>query len=95
MTRVGRLMFDLGEDVYNFQGVRSYKDKFHPNWEPRYAAAPAKWAIAILLADVSLLSSGGFAGLTRRSKKGEIPPPRKAEPLAGAVSGGEPAQGLV
>ncbi len=95
MTRVGRLMFDLGEDVYNFQGVRSYKDKFHPNWEPRYAAAPAKWAIAILLADVSLLSSGGFAGLTRRSKKGEIPPPRKAEPLAGAVSGGEPVQGLV
>ena len=28
MTRVGRLMFDLGEDVYNFQGVRSYKDKY-------------------------------------------------------------------
>ena len=85
MTRVGRLMFDLGEDVYNFQGVRSYKDKFHPNWEPRYAAAPEKWAIAMMLADVSLLSSGGFAGLARRPKKAEIPPPKKAEPV------GEPA----
>ncbi|MCA6332313.1 MAG: DUF2156 domain-containing protein, partial [Phenylobacterium sp.] len=95
MTRVGRLMFDLGEDVYNFQGVRSYKDKFHPNWEPRYAAAPAKWAIAILLADVSLLSSGGLAGLTRRPKKAEIPPPRKAEPAPGPVAVGEPAQGMV
>ncbi|MFN9032633.1 MAG: phosphatidylglycerol lysyltransferase domain-containing protein [Alphaproteobacteria bacterium] len=95
MTRVGRLMFDLGEDVYNFQGVRSYKDKFHPNWEPRYAAAPAKWAIAILLADVSLLSSGGLAGLTRRPKKAEIPPPRKAEPAPGPVALGEPAQGMV
>jgi phosphatidylglycerol lysyltransferase len=71
MTRVGRLMFDLGEDVYNFQGVRSYKDKFHPDWEPRYAAGPAKWAIALMLADVSLLTSGGFAGLTWRPRKGE------------------------
>jgi phosphatidylglycerol lysyltransferase len=95
MTRVGRLMFDLGEDVYNFQGVRSYKDKFHPNWEPRYAAAPAKWAIAVLLADVSLLSSGGFAGLTRRPKKSEVPAPKKAEPLVEplvveAVAAGDP-----
>jgi phosphatidylglycerol lysyltransferase len=95
MTRVGRLMFDLGEDVYNFQGVRSYKDKFHPNWEPRYAAAPAKWAIAVLLADVSLLTSGGFAGLTRRPGKADIPPPRKAEPVAGQADPKEAVQGLV
>lgn len=89
MTRVGRLMFDLGEDVYNFQGVRSYKDKFHPDWAPRYAAAPARWEIAVMLADVSLLTSGGFAGLARRSRKGEAAPGRKAGPeaVSGAATG--------
>jgi phosphatidylglycerol lysyltransferase len=32
-------------------------------WQPRYLAAPHKWAIPILLAEVGLLTSGGMAGL--------------------------------
>ena len=63
MSRVGRLLFERGEEIYNFQGVRRYKDKYDPVWQPRYIAAPHKWAIPILLADVGLLSSGGMAGL--------------------------------
>jgi phosphatidylglycerol lysyltransferase len=63
MSRVGRLMFERGEEIYNFQGVRRFKDKYDPIWQPRYIAAPSKWAIPILLADVGLLSSGGVAGL--------------------------------
>ena len=69
MSRVGRLLFERGEDIYNFQGVRRYKDKYDPLWAPRYMAAARKWAIPILMADVGLLSSGGMAGLTRRGKR--------------------------
>jgi lysylphosphatidylglycerol synthetase-like protein (DUF2156 family) len=74
MSRVGRLFFDRGEELYNFQGVRKYKDKYDPNWHPRYIAAPRKWAIPILLADVGLLSSGGVAGLAKRPRRAEEPP---------------------
>jgi len=63
MSRVGRLLFERGEEIYNFRGVRRFKDKYDPVWQSRYIAAPHKWAIPILLADVGLLSSGGVAGL--------------------------------
>ncbi|HWA61784.1 MAG TPA: GNAT family N-acetyltransferase, partial [Caulobacteraceae bacterium] len=69
MSRVGNLLFERGEEIYNFRGVRRYKDKYDPVWQPRYLAAPHKWALPILLADVGLLSSGGVAGLTRRPKR--------------------------
>ena len=69
MSRVGRLLFERGEDIYNFQGVRRYKDKYDPLWGPRYIAAARKWAIPFLMADVGLISSGGMAGLTRRGRK--------------------------
>lgn len=73
MSRVGRLLFERGEEIYNFQGVRKYKDKYDPLWQPRYLAAPHKWAIPLLLADVGLLSSGGMAGLAKRPKRSEAP----------------------
>lgn len=71
LSRVGRLIFDRGEDLYNFQGVRMYKDKYDPIWQPRYIAAPRKWAIPLVMADASLLASGGVAGLAKRPKRTE------------------------
>jgi phosphatidylglycerol lysyltransferase len=68
MSRVGKLLFERGEEIYNFQGVHRYKDKYDPVWQPRYVAAPHKWAIPLLLADV-LLSSGGMAALAKRPKR--------------------------
>ncbi|WP_425995868.1 phosphatidylglycerol lysyltransferase domain-containing protein [Caulobacter sp. DWR1-3-2b1] len=69
MSRVGRLLYERGEEIYNFQGVRRYKDKYDPVWQPRYIAAPNKWTIPFLLADIGLLSSGGVSGLTKRPKR--------------------------
>jgi lysylphosphatidylglycerol synthetase-like protein (DUF2156 family) len=74
MSRVGNLLFERGEEIYNFQGVRRYKDKYDPVWQPRYLAAPHKWAIPLLMADVGLLSSGGVAGLSKRPKRAEEAP---------------------
>jgi len=71
MSRVGNLLFERGEELYNFRGVRRYKDKYDPLWLPRYIAAPHKWSIARLMADIGLLSSGGVSGLSRRQKKEE------------------------
>jgi phosphatidylglycerol lysyltransferase len=71
MSRVGRLLFERGEEIYNFQGVHRYKDKYDPVWQPRYIAAARKWAIPMLLADVGLLSAGGVAGLARRGRRGD------------------------
>jgi phosphatidylglycerol lysyltransferase len=81
MSRVGKLLFEKGEDIYNFQGVRRYKDKYDPLWEPRYIAGRRRWDIPILLADVGLLSSGGVSGLTRRAK----PAPAETPPLPQAA----------
>lgn len=69
MSRVGNLLFERGEEIYNFQGVRRYKDKYDPLWQPRYIAGPHKWAIPLLMADVGLLSSGGMAALAKRPKR--------------------------
>jgi phosphatidylglycerol lysyltransferase len=82
LSRLGCLLFERGEDIYNFQGVRRYKDKFDPIWRPRYIAGPGKWSIPVLLADVGLLSSGGVSGLAKRPK---APPPAAAAELPKAA----------
>jgi glycosyltransferase 2 family protein len=69
ISRVGRLIFDRGEEIYNFQGVRRYKDKYDPTWQPRYVAATSAWTIPLILADVSLLTSGGVSGLAKRPER--------------------------
>ncbi|HEX2801840.1 MAG TPA: bifunctional lysylphosphatidylglycerol flippase/synthetase MprF [Phenylobacterium sp.] len=79
MSRVGNLLFERGEEIYNFQGVRRYKGKYEPLWQPRYLAAVHRWSIPLLMADVGLLSSGGVSGLAKRPAAAdeirEPPPP--------------------
>jgi phosphatidylglycerol lysyltransferase len=65
-TRAGALLFTHGEKFYNFEGLRRYKDKFKPVWEPRYLAAPGGLALAQALADVTLLVSGSPLAAVRR-----------------------------
>ena len=54
-TRAGALVFQYGEQFYNFEGLRRYKDKFRPLWKPRYLAAPGGLVLAAVLADVTTL----------------------------------------
>jgi phosphatidylglycerol lysyltransferase len=61
--RFGRLLFDYGETFYNFRGLRGFKDKFDPVWEPRYLVAGGGLAPLLTLADVSTLISGGLRGM--------------------------------
>lgn len=61
--RLGRLLFAHGENFYNFQGLRAFKEKFAPEWEARYLVAPGGLAPLFVLADVAALISGGLRGV--------------------------------
>jgi len=65
-TRVGALLFRHGEPLYNFQGVRHFKEKFDPVWEPRYLASPGGVALPRILANLSALIAGGLKGVVAR-----------------------------
>ncbi|MCW5889750.1 MAG: bifunctional lysylphosphatidylglycerol flippase/synthetase MprF [bacterium] len=65
-TRAGAYLFRHGAQVYNFQGLRQYKEKFDPVWEPRYLASPGGLALPRVLTDVATLVSGGITGVVAR-----------------------------
>jgi len=64
--RLGSMVFRRGEQLYNFQGLRRFKDKFQPDWEPRYMAVPAGLDPLVALADTAALIAGGLTGLVKR-----------------------------
>lgn len=61
--RIGALLFRHGEHFYNFEGLRQYKEKFEPEWEPRYLASPGGFALPKILANTAALISGGIKGI--------------------------------
>jgi phosphatidylglycerol lysyltransferase len=66
-SKVGRFVYGHGETFYNFKGLRAYKEKFHPEWEPRYLAYPGGLALPRILADVSALIAGGYRRILLKS----------------------------
>lgn len=58
--RLARVLFQRGEQWYNFQGLRAYKDKFDPEWVPRYMAYQNAWEWPVAIAYVSALIAGGW-----------------------------------
>jgi phosphatidylglycerol lysyltransferase len=64
--RVARALSALGEHFYNFNGLRQYKEKFRPVWEPRYLAAPGGLHLPRVLANVTSLVAGGVVGIVSR-----------------------------
>lgn len=65
-SRFGAMIFGRGERFYNFRGLHRYKDKFDPEWEPRYLAVPANIALPVALTNLASLISGGLSGMVRR-----------------------------
>ena len=59
-NRIGAFLYDHGNAVYNFQGLRAYKQKFNPIWEQHYLAYPGGLRLPLILADVSALVAGGY-----------------------------------
>ena len=61
-NRLAAFLSRHGEHFYNFQGLRQYKDKFDPAWEPRYLGSPGGLALPAILTHLAQLISGGIKG---------------------------------
>ena len=57
---LAKYVYEHGAELYNFQGIRAFKEKFVPLWEPRYLAYPGGFSLPRALADVSALIAGGY-----------------------------------
>lgn len=65
-NRMGALLYRTGEHFYNFQGLRAYKEKFNPVWEPRYLVSPGGLVLPRILANIATLISGGLKGVVSK-----------------------------
>ena len=65
-NRLAGLVFRHGEHFYNFQGLRNYKEKFEPEWEPRYLASPGGLALPRMFLNIAALISGGVRGIVSK-----------------------------
>ncbi len=61
--RLSGYLFRHGEQIYHFQGLRSFKDKFDPVWRPRYLASHGLFGLARSLTDAATLISGDLSGV--------------------------------
>jgi len=62
-NRFGRLLYRHGGAFYNFEGLRAFKQKFQPEWRPRYLALPPSVSPLLAMRDVALLIAGSARGL--------------------------------
>lgn len=58
-NRMAAFLYRHGEQFYNFNGLRRYKNKFDPEWHPRYLACPGGLALPRVLMEVTTLIAGG------------------------------------
>ncbi len=64
--RFGHLIYNRGERFYNFQGLREFKDKFDPVWEPRYLMTSGGINPLLVLTDIAALIGGGVQGVFKK-----------------------------
>ena len=65
-NRLGSFVYEHGEAIYNFQGLRAYKEKFNPTWVPRYLAYPGGLRLPRIMADASALVAGGYRHIFKK-----------------------------
>jgi phosphatidylglycerol lysyltransferase len=65
-THAGAFIFRYGEHFYNFQGLRKYKEKFDPEWHPKYLACPKGLMLPRILANIASVISGGIKGIVMK-----------------------------
>ncbi|WP_157085490.1 GNAT family N-acetyltransferase, partial [Sphingomonas adhaesiva] len=87
-AKAAALVFRHGERFYGFRGLRAYKEKYAPEWEPRYIAGPHGLGMLKALRDLSRLvgrpmveaSSPHLALRPGMAQPGTLPPATAALP---------------
>lgn len=64
--RIANTFYEHGERLYNFKGLRAFKAKFHPDWQPRYLAVSGGLNPILALVDATLLIGGGLKGVVKK-----------------------------
>jgi phosphatidylglycerol lysyltransferase len=64
-SKFGRMAVRHGGRLYNFQGLRAFKAKFHPTWRPAYLLYPGI-SLGRVLPDITALIAGGWSGIVHR-----------------------------
>ena len=54
--QIAHLLWRCGGRLYNFRGLRNFKSKFDPDWQPRYLAASGLLGPFLTLADLAILT---------------------------------------
>jgi phosphatidylglycerol lysyltransferase len=52
--------------LLKLQGLRQYKEKFTPLWQPKYLACRGGLALPRILTNIATLTSGGVAGVVKK-----------------------------
>ncbi|WP_132254331.1 bifunctional lysylphosphatidylglycerol flippase/synthetase MprF [Methylobacterium segetis] len=65
-NRFGAFLYRRGADLYSFDGLRAFKQKFDPVWTPYYLICPGGLGTPRALLDVATLVNGSPFGLIRR-----------------------------
>ena len=60
-NRLGAFVFRHGD-----QGLRHYKEKFDPEWRPKYLACPGGMALPRIFTNLGTLISGGVKGVVSK-----------------------------
>lgn len=78
-SNIGTFVYRHGEHFYNFKGLRSYKDKFAPLWQPRYLVSPGVLQLPAVFANLATLIGGGLKEVFIR------PPPAAEQRKSGGI----------
>jgi phosphatidylglycerol lysyltransferase len=65
-SRVGTFVFHHGEHFYNLQGLRAYKEKFNPIWQPKYLVSPGGFFLPRIITNIAALISGSMKGVVAK-----------------------------
>ncbi|OWJ75215.1 MULTISPECIES: bifunctional lysylphosphatidylglycerol flippase/synthetase MprF [Haematobacter] len=65
-NRLGTFIYRRGDEFYNFEGLRAFKQKFGPVWTSQYLACPGGFAMPQALMDVTALISGNPIRVLKR-----------------------------
>lgn len=63
-ARAAGFLYRHGDAFYRFEGLRAYKQKFSPEWEPRYIAASPGLGLPGALIDLQTLVGGGRGSMS-------------------------------